>query len=91
MFDDAEERQLSQAVIDLAAEFPQVPHDVIQALLRQATERYATATVRAFLPILVAKDVRAALREGAVRPEIPVQAAPMPAASVLQLGTRLST
>ncbi len=73
MFDDIQERQLTQAVADLAEEFPDVPLEVIVGLMQQAHDRYETATVRAFLPILVTKDVRALLRNRAYLPDLPTQ------------------
>ena len=62
---NTEERQLAQMVAVLTAEFPDVPYEVIVGLTRQAAERYETAKVRTFLPILVPKDVRAWLCDGA--------------------------
>jgi hypothetical protein len=79
MFDDNEERQLNQVVADLAAEFPDVPYDVLVGLSRQAIERYESAKVKTFLPILVTKEVRALLRGDVYPAEVPVQAGPVSA------------
>lgn len=86
MLAESQERQLAQVVAELATEFPDVPHDVLVGLTRQAAERYETAKVRTFLSILVTKDVRALLRGDVYPPEVPVQAEPAAAApSVLRL------
>ena len=74
MFAESEERQLAQIVADLTTEFPDVPQDVLIELTRAAAERYETARVRTFLPILVGKDVRAVLRAETYPAEVPMQA-----------------
>jgi hypothetical protein len=76
---DDDERQLTQVVAELAAEFPDVPHEVLQGLSRRAIERYEAAKVRTFLPILVTKDVRSVLRTGAYPTGVPMQTGPAPA------------
>lgn len=71
------EHELTRAATDLAGEFPDVPYAVVLELVRQATERYETAIVRTFLPILVAKEVRTQLRST----YLPAQRGPMPVAT----------
>jgi hypothetical protein len=85
MFDDSEERQLTQVVADLAAEFPDVPPEVITGLSRRAIERYEAAKVRTFVPILVTKDVRALLRAGGHRPGVPRQTSPARDEAIVEL------
>jgi hypothetical protein len=82
MIDDTvhlEERHLAQVAAELAAEFPDVPREVIERLVRQANERYETAKVRSFLTILVSKDVRAQLRADAYGADLPRQLGPVSA------------
>jgi len=79
MFDDNVERQLTQVVADLVAEFPDVPHEVLVGLSGEAIERYEAAKVRTFLAILVTKDVRAVLQDKAYRADVPMQTRPAPA------------
>jgi hypothetical protein len=85
MFDDSEERQLTSVVAELAAEFPDVPQELILGMSRRAIERYAAAKVRTFLPILVTKDVRALLRAGGHPNGVPVQTSPARAEAILEL------
>jgi hypothetical protein len=92
MIAESEKRQLELVVADLATEFPDVPHEVLVGLTRQAAERYETAKVKTFLSILVTKDVRALLRGDVYPPDVPVQAGPVPATpSDFQLAAGSST
>ena len=87
MIDDplvSEQRQLTSAAADLAAEFPDVPHEVILRLVQETANRYQAAKVRTFLPILVAKDVRAVLRG---RSQLPAQVVRLPEQPMLELAT----
>jgi len=54
---------LSAAESDLTREFMDVPVDVIHALVVRESHHYDQARVRDFVPLLVARAVRARLRE----------------------------
>jgi hypothetical protein len=54
---------LSAAESDLAREFEDVPADVIHALVVREAHQYDRARVRDFVPLLVARAVRARLWE----------------------------
>jgi hypothetical protein len=89
---DREERQLAQVIAVLTTEFPDVPNEVIVGLTRHVAERYKSATVRTFLPILLPKDVRELLSSGAYESQVPAQGTSASSGgSVLQLAVGPST
>lgn len=59
---------LHEVVDRLARRFPDVPRPSLAELVELAHEQYRAATVRTFVPLLVEKQVVAALRTPAVPP-----------------------
>jgi len=61
----AVEQQVEQVSAILRSTFPRFPAVTIERRVRAGFDRYAEATVRSFLPILVQREVTAQFREAA--------------------------
>ena len=59
---DDGDREMVSTESDLAYDFPEVAPDVIHSLVRRSYAAMTPAKVHSFLPLLVARDVRAQLR-----------------------------
>ena len=53
---------LKAAEAALASEFPAVPPDTIHALILRELQRYSDAKIRDYIPLLVTRAIRHALR-----------------------------
>ena len=58
---DGEERSIAKVVESLIAMFPAVPEPHIRECVKDIREGFANAPIRTFIPILVARQARAAL------------------------------
>ncbi len=57
-----EELHLRTAESRLTAEFPAVDEELIHALMIRALQQLSDAKIRAYIPLLAAKEVRTSLR-----------------------------
>lgn len=58
---DGEEQSIAKVVESLIAMFPAVPEPHIRECVKDIREGFANAPIRTFIPILVARQARAAL------------------------------
>ena len=59
---DEETRHLAAAEVELRREFPHVPADVVREAIEVERKAFDRATIREFVPLLVARVVRGRLR-----------------------------
>jgi len=55
-------RRLRQVQAELAVRFPDVPQDKVRAVVEYEWMQYLHATVREYVPLLVAREARSQLR-----------------------------
>jgi hypothetical protein len=59
---ESEEQSISRLVDSLTAAFPHLPEAQVRACVQDALAHFANAKIRTYIPVLVARRARAALR-----------------------------
>jgi hypothetical protein len=65
MTPDEETRHLEAAEVELRNQFPNIPAQRVHEAIEAEHKSFERAPIRDYVPLLVARDVRAQLRQGA--------------------------
>ena len=62
--DESEDRVVHKVVGTLTGEFPQLPPELLDSVVRESVSEFSGRPVRDFIPVLVTKRVRNRLKRG---------------------------